>query len=148
MQPSNFKVDVTAVGKEEFEKVFSIFFNRPYKENPKSRGTIVKYCSKAKETGLAFFEYERTDPAKIYNIRDGKDVSVSLGPVEKLPFEMDVKQATIIAWNWLKQCPKEFWGDEPDIDGSVYREAWRIYNTYSYFGPLVVVQPVWAEYHK
>lgn len=136
MQPSNFHVDVTAKGKEQFDSVFSIFFE---KESKYCKESTVKYYSMTPEFGMALycFDYQK---AQTYN----KDFGDKL----PLPYPMNYEAAKEFVWNWLKKCEDSYWGEPDDIDGSVIKEAWRIYTGSSGFGPTVIIKPEWAVYAK
>jgi hypothetical protein len=66
---------------------------------------------------------------------------------QPLPYVMDQAAAAEFAWNWLKTADR---GKEPDMDGSCYPNGFRV-ESRSGFGngnTFVIVQAVWAEYHK
>ncbi len=73
-------------------------------------------------------------------------------PATKLPFPMDWKASSDLAWGWLGNQPKEKYEDYIDHDGSngkgflVYNEDWGhvAKSHYAFLG----VKPVWAWYGK
>lgn len=69
------------------------------------------------------------------------DITAAAGP---LPFPLKDPQAVadfIEAWLKQAQYPKE-----PDLDGSCSK-AFRIH-TFTHRGIALIVEPVWAEFHK
>lgn len=135
-QPSNFHVDVTASGKEEFEKVFSIFFE---KASGHRKEDTVKFYSMTPKFGMALYQAD---------YQHSKTHDKDFGDKLPLPYPMNYEAAKEFVWNWIKNCSDEYWGEPDDIDGSVSKNAWRIYTIYAYFGPTVIIKPEWAEYHK
>jgi hypothetical protein len=92
---------------------------------------------------MGLYEYD-SGRESIY--MDGKQIE--LGIKNLLPYPMKFDAAKDFIWNWMKNCPNEYLGEQDDIDGTVKRGAWSIRNTHSWYGPLVIVKPEWAEYHK
>lgn len=73
-------------------------------------------------------------------------------PALPLPFAMNLKAATDMAWSWLQEQSDSSYQDYCDHDGSmgkgfkVYNEAWgHVAN--SHYAFLAVV-PIWAWYGK
>ena len=66
---------------------------------------------------------------------------------QPLPYVMDAAAATEFVWNWLKTADR---GPEPDMDGSCYKDGFRVESRSGFGGDntFVVVQAVWSEYHK
>lgn len=66
-----------------------------------------------------------------------------------LPFKMNETTTTEFLWNWLKGLSAEDWGPEPDCDGSVAKECFCIETeTVHFMNTVLLIHPVWAEYHK
>jgi murein DD-endopeptidase MepM/ murein hydrolase activator NlpD len=139
-QPSNFNVDVTAVGRTEFEKTLSLFFSW---DRTKIRG-----IAHDNDFGLMFFQYldQNSKIVELY-VNDNFNIRKKV-EVFKTPFEMDFESVKLYAWNWLKKQPSQAYGSEPDMDGSCYKDAWRIKSSHSWTGPLITIKPEWSEYHK
>lgn len=147
MQPSNFHVDVTACGHKQFVHVMNLFFDGP--NRPEDMEDDIEFWSQDPKTGLTLYSSDyQTNLTSRYNEQNKTSIKIFHG--DKIKFNPKPPKDRLIefAWNWLKNCPEEYYGAQDDYDGSGSRDAWRIYTGYSYNSPTLVIKPTWAEYHK
>lgn len=121
----NFKVDVTAKGKEILQHVIELLMSDYHQviaymedDSPGNRG--------ARRLHLYWY-YDQNDNAT------------------KLLYPFNLEQCVEFVWGWLLNAEL---GSEPDIDGSCSK-GWRIHNVKGGWSHVTfVVEPVWAQHHK
>jgi hypothetical protein len=119
-------VDVTSCRKDGLKLAFGLF------EMRHSKVEGYKLCG---DRGMVFYWHVGAE-----QIKEG---------ISKLPFVMNLAQASEFAWNWLEQAKMP---PEPSTDGSTSR-GWRVYNErYERIGEcdyaFVAVQPTWIIHGK
>ena len=74
------------------------------------------------------------------------DVPTRPDGAKPLPYPLDTTAAINFAWDWLQTVrPAE---KEPDIDGTIRPEAWRVENSEALDRVICRVSKRWALYHK
>ncbi len=126
----NFKIDITARGKDSLEAAMKLAFGRGRLEYPSTAdGYLID-----PEKGLIFFWASSLDKGS---------------PVNLLPFKLDAVGAADFAHRWLAEAE---YGPEMDHDGHntkgfrIYNNAWSRVEGYS--GSIVAVKPEWAWHGK
>ena len=65
---------------------------------------------------------------------------------QPLPYTMLVEDMAAFIAGWLATAD---YGDEPDIDGSVTRDGWRVFNSQQYgYQEAFTVTPAWSLHGK
>lgn len=152
----NFRIDVTAEGREAFDAAMGLAMHRhnkavSYAIHPMLGLVLFWHESETSIAGGAETpqfppDINREAWDRMYKEAQAKIVRV---PVQKLPYPMQGKALTEFAWNWLATVER---GPQLDHDGDneegwrVYCEAWGHVGSSSY--AFVAVQPIWAMYGK
>lgn len=119
-QPSNFSLNVVAVGYGAFRRAVEIAFIN------NAQGASFYKSDKGKIT-LCWLKSENTT---------------------KLPYLLTMADAPQFVWNWLQKVPKDEYHDYCDIDGSCLPEAFNVVVDPCAHGEICIVKAVYAEYHK
>ena len=148
----NFEVKVLGKGKKRLAAAVSLFFDKDLQ----NKDDVVKNPEKEEFTHWA--KFTKNDTTYLCLLRNFSEKELILWEEDKhmvksnvlpLPFKMDEKATTEFLWNWFKGLEKEEWGPEPNCDGSVSRECFCIETETAYFmNTVLLIHPVWAEYHK
>ena len=153
---SNRTIDVTSIGRDDFEKVLSLFFSNNTKAVAYSVGATTRDRtwpihegghSIRKLYGLVLYWSMTAVEDHAYDTEQ---------EVHPLPFEMNLEHATDFAWGWFESAGAKFMKDhlqaEPDHDGHNII-CWRMFNegwTHVAGNPygIVCIEPDWAMYGK
>lgn len=121
---SNFRVSVESYGREHLEQAIKL-----------AAGDTSKIAYFKHEPGLMRFYWHMAQPP-----------TEETG-VMPLPYAMPLSAIIEMVWSWLTEANR---GNEPDIDGSVEANGFRVENTdisgWSY--ELFRVHATWTIFHK
>lgn len=129
----NKKISIQHVTRAAFDLAFNLFFVSTYSETDRDYQKATHYIDHA-DKGLILLWSEDT-----YN----KSIPL-LTP-------LGWKEASNLAWTWLKNQSRDKYPPYPDMDGSV-NEGYKVYNedwghVVSHYA-ILAVKPSWALYGK
>jgi hypothetical protein len=142
----NRHITVQSEGRKAFELAMQLLFDN-------APGGKVSHYSDHPTYGFVLFWDGDEDylSEASYDAHDLKKEKVT-SPIVKLPYAMNCKAATDLAWEWLQAQPNDKYQDQCDHDGS-NGKGFKVYNEYwghigdSHYSVLAVL-PVWAWYGK
>lgn len=122
----NREISIKSKGRTAFDLAFQLMFDN-------AAGGKATHYQELPGKGLVFFWSESSKASK-------------------LPYKMDWKAASDLAWGWLSEQPDSAYEGKIDFDGSlgkgshVYNEAWGRIEGTSY--GFLAVKPMWAWFGK